>query len=249
VSPGPTGVMSINTSPPDAVAAPGAGQDSARSSSGGLDGAASSSSTSSESSIIALAAARCAAHTGPSYDHAGWTSNVAPAPNAAEGQQVTSLTFARARHLVAKPEWDHWHGTQEDIGPDQDAVQRPLESVVSFVADGDTVASGVRVVATPGHTPGHISLSVEDPRRPDAGRVLVLGDVMHSQVQVSENAWSFLFDADAALAAETREQLLKDAETSAAVIAGGHFADHVFGTVLPPAVKRAWASSRHHPAG
>lgn len=178
------------------------------------------------------------------HDHVGWTSNVAPAPNAPTGQVVEGLTFPRARHMVSAVEWQHWKGTEELVGPDPAAVQSPLADTIAFVADGEQIAPGVRVLATPGHTVGHCSVEITDPTGHDDHKVIILGDVMHCQVQVTESAWSFLFDHDAQQATRTREHLLEQLEDSATILAGGHFAGHVFGRVLPPVARRAWASRR-----
>jgi glyoxylase-like metal-dependent hydrolase (beta-lactamase superfamily II) len=123
-------------------------------------------------------------------------------------------------------------------------VQAPLAERLAFVADRDEIAPGVQVLATPGHTPGHSSLRITDPSGRTDRRVVVLGDVMHCQVQVTESSWSFLFDHDADQAVRTREQLLEELEDPGTVVAGGHFAGHVFGRVLPPVSRRAWASGR-----
>jgi len=53
-----------------------------------------------------------------------------------------------------------------------------------------------------------------------------------------------LFDHDAEQGIRTREQLLKELENEHTVRAGGHFAGHVFGRVLPAVPHRAWASGR-----
>jgi glyoxylase-like metal-dependent hydrolase (beta-lactamase superfamily II) len=179
------------------------------------------------------------------HDHVGWTSNVAPAPNAEAGRRVTGLTFSRARHLTARAEWEHWLGTDEVTGPNPLAVQAPLADNIAFIADGESIAPGVHALATPGHTPGHLSFVVEDPSTQEAGRILILGDVMHSQVQVIESHWSFLFDENPEQAIATRAQLLKQSEEPGTTIAGGHFADHVFGRVLASAPRRAFASDRN----
>lgn len=178
------------------------------------------------------------------HDHVGWTSDIAPSPHAETPRHDATLTFAHARHLVHESEWRHWAGTSELIGPDPTAVQAPLVERIGFVVDGDEIAPGVRVLATPGHTPGHCSLVVTDRDGRSDRRVVVLGDVLHCQVQVVESTWSFLFDADPAQAFRTREQLLKELEDPGTVLAGGHFAGNVFGRVLPPASRRAWASIR-----
>ena len=67
---------------------------------------------------------------------------------------------------------------------------------------------------------------------------------MHCQVQVTESSWSFAFDHNADQATQTRERLLRQLEDPATILAGGHFAGHVFGRVLPPRAGRVWASGR-----
>lgn len=178
------------------------------------------------------------------HDHVGWVTDLAPAPDVPDGAVPGGLTFAAARYLAAEAEWRHWTAAPGFPGPDAAAVLGPLAGVIGFVADGEEIAPGVTVLATPGHTPGHLSLVVTDPERPEAGRVLVLGDVMHCQVQVAESGWSFRFDVDPEQGVDTRERLLKEAEDERTVLAGGHFADHVFGRVTPPLARRVWRDGR-----
>jgi glyoxylase-like metal-dependent hydrolase (beta-lactamase superfamily II) len=198
------------------------------------------------------------------HDHVGWTSDVAPDPEFPEGAAVGGLGFPNARHLVAEAEWRYWADKGVFPGPDRRAVLEPLAGRIGFVGDGDEIAPGVRVLATPGHTPGHISLLVTDPEAADRDaadrnaadpeatdpepadprRLVVLGDVMHCQVQVTESRWSFVWDFDADQALRTRERLLRELQNPDTVLAGGHFADHVFGRVLPPDTRRLWADGR-----
>ncbi|MFD6068951.1 MULTISPECIES: MBL fold metallo-hydrolase [Amycolatopsis] len=177
------------------------------------------------------------------HDHVGWTTNVPPTPDGT-AEPVTGLTFPAARHLVSESEWAHWSGTNDPVGPDPLAVQRPLAEVIGFFGDGDLVAPGVRILATPGHTPGHSSVVVTDPAEEDPRRVVVLGDVMHCQVQITESHWTFAFDVDPAEGVATRERLLKEIEDDRTILAGGHFAGQVFGRVLPPTMRRVWAAGQ-----
>lgn len=71
---------------------------------------------------------------------------------------------------------------------------------------------------------------------------MILGDVMHCQVQAVESQWSFAFDVDPELGITTRERLLAQLEDPDTILAGGHFAGNVFGRVLPPELRRAWRS-------
>ena len=174
------------------------------------------------------------------HDHVGWTSPFAPAPGLTPDRPVTELTFSRARHLTTEAEWDHWSGTADPAGPDPLAVQAPLADRLGFVSDGDEVAPGVCVLDTAGHTPGHLSLLVTDPTGEDTRRLLILGDVMHTQAQVVETHWTCAFDHDPAAATATRERILKELEDPATELADGHFSCSVFGHVLPAAARRAW---------
>ncbi|MEW9553307.1 MBL fold metallo-hydrolase [Nonomuraea sp. NPDC050783] len=177
------------------------------------------------------------------HDHVGWTSDVAPSPTGGPAGPARGLTFADARHLVDQAEWRHWRGTAEVIGPDPLAVQEPLGEVIEFARPGEPVVPGVLALPTPGHTPGHLSLLVTDPAT-DL-RLLVLGDVMHTQAQVSETDWSFLFDVDAEQSTKTRLALLEDYQDERTLVAGGHFAGTVFGRFLPPRRLHRWAAAVH----
>ncbi|MEV1169033.1 MBL fold metallo-hydrolase [Nonomuraea sp. NPDC049784] len=176
------------------------------------------------------------------HDHVGWTSDVAPAPGNEPAKPERGLTFARARHLVDRAEWVHWRGTAEVTGPDPLAVQEPLSEAIEFARRGEPIVPGVLAVSTPGHTPGHLSLLVTDPGTDR--RLLVLGDVMHTQAQVSETHWNFLFDVDAEQGTKTRRALLEDYQDERTLIAGGHFAGEVFGRFLPARRLHRWAVAR-----
>jgi glyoxylase-like metal-dependent hydrolase (beta-lactamase superfamily II) len=160
-------------------------------------------------------------------DHTGWT---APGGN---------LTFSNARHLAGSGEWDHWQQPDESgAGPVPDTVMA-LGSRLDASADGDTIAPGVTVVATPGHTPGHQSLIVSS----GSDRAIILGDVLHCPAQITEQDWGVVFDVDSGLARQTRERLLAELEASETTVAASHFPEAVFGRVLTGEGKRSWTMS------
>ncbi|QFG23061.1 MBL fold metallo-hydrolase [Actinomadura sp. WMMB 499] len=121
-----------------------------------------------------------------------------------------------ARHLVAAPEWEHRDG-------ELDAIADRVETV----ADGDEVFPGVRVLATPGHTPGHAAYVLES-----AGdRLLALGDSFHSPVQFEHPEWRVAVDADHERAAGLRRRLRDELDGGRTIAFGIHFADVQFGRV------------------
>ncbi|GAC70229.1 MBL fold metallo-hydrolase [Gordonia soli] len=176
------------------------------------------------------------------HDHVGWTSTGAPAPSRPSPQDV-ALTFGRARHLVARPEWTHWFGSDEITGPDPVLVQAPLEPIIEFITVGEEFVPGIRAVSTAGHTPGHLSCEITDPA--SSVQVLVLGDVMHTQAQIAETDWNFLFDVDPERGIATRRALLNSLDDERTVVVGGHFAGQVFGRVLSPVSAHRWSAGVH----
>jgi glyoxylase-like metal-dependent hydrolase (beta-lactamase superfamily II) len=143
-------------------------------------------------------------------DHVGWTSTATPTGPA--------LTFGRARHIVHRAEWDYWLSTDSPVGPDRATVVEPLRDVIEFCRDGDQISRGVEVLATPGHTPGHISL-VLDGRT--GGRTVVTGDLLHSPAQLRHRHWCFGSDVSSGDAAASRDRVLTRFRDD--VLACGHF--------------------------
>lgn len=176
------------------------------------------------------------------HDHVGWTSAHAPAPNSERPVHTPPLTFANARHFVHRVEWDFWLGVDELTGPDIGAVQRPLADVVEFIDTSDEIVPGIRAIETHGHTAGHVSLVIED--RASSERALILGDVMHSQVQIAETDWNFLFDADPERGTRVRLDILERFTDGRTIVGGGHFAGSVLGRFLDPVSSFRWAATR-----
>lgn len=162
-------------------------------------------------------------------DHTGWTSRT--------GQNGDrALTFPNATHLTMTNEWDFWHGDTSGLGPDLVEVRQPLENHMEFMSDGQVVAPGVNVIATPGHTPGHVSLVISSGGK----RVIILGDTMHCPVQFDEADWHVVFDVDPELGKKSRERVWRELEDPTTLGADGHFSNIVFGRLLPAQGKRQW---------
>lgn len=98
------------------------------------------------------------------------------------------------------------------LGPYRDRIR---------VAEDGPLAEGVEVRLLPGHTPGHSGLMVGREGRP---RLFIVGDILHLlEVQLPHPEVTTAYDWDAALAAETRNAALAEAEKDRLIIAGMHF--------------------------
>jgi glyoxylase-like metal-dependent hydrolase (beta-lactamase superfamily II) len=104
--------------------------------------------------------------------------------------------------------------------------------------DDHEVVPGVRVIHSPGHTPGHRSVLIED----GDDRLLLTGDLLHLPVQVAHPEWPSVHDVDPRLGSDSRRTLLSRAREDAWSVAVSHFA-RPFGTVGPNGRPGTWRPS------
>ena len=86
---------------------------------------------------------------------------------------------------------------------------------------GETeIAPGLRVIDTPGHTPGHQSLILES----GGSQMLITGDAMnHAYLNFAHPGWVNNFDMDGDQTAATRARLLDMAAADGMAVLGYHF--------------------------
>lgn len=162
-------------------------------------------------------------------DHVGW--------NLTDGE----LTFPNARYVVSQTDWDHW--TEKNVLEKSAHIRSqaiPLRElgVLDLSADGYQVAPGLRVVATPGHTPGHQSLLIES----DGDRGLIMGDIIHSRAQINQPEWCAGFDMDKPTAIATRKRVIEQAVRENMTLAAGHLLlDTNIGHVVEVKGQRYWS--------
>jgi glyoxylase-like metal-dependent hydrolase (beta-lactamase superfamily II) len=133
--------------------------------------------------------------------------------------------FPNARYVIAATEYDFWSGKnklsdelEKYAGPFRTNLV-PLAGKVSFLKPGEDVVTGVRSLAAPGHTPGHLAFIIES-----GGRSLLFwGDCAHHQVaSLARPDWDCVFDVDKRQAAETRKQIYDLAASERLPVAGYH---------------------------
>lgn len=169
------------------------------------------------------------------FDHVGW--NTRPAG----GGWVP--TFGRARYILCKTEFDYWAGrpdreAADDLAGVADSVLPVVEAgLADLVAPDHEVAPGVRLVPTPGHTPGHVSVLVES-----AGeRAIVSGDAIHHPCQMAHPEWGIFSDFDPDQARRARIGLLAQCADTGTLLIGTHFPPSAAVTVRRDASAfRAW---------
>jgi len=155
-------------------------------------------------------------------------------------------TFANARYLFARKEWEHWAaeaGAREAAGqgggaPDDvlgDSVRPILDAGLAELVDTDhRLTDEVGLEPTPGHTPGHVSVRIESAGQ----RAGITGDLMHHPIQCAEPDRLGNFDHDAEQARATRRYFLACCARDRTLVFGTHFAPPTAGHVV--AADGAW---------
>ncbi|MBI5284727.1 MAG: MBL fold metallo-hydrolase [Chloroflexi bacterium] len=149
--------------------------------------------------------------------------------------------FPRAKHVFTRAEWDHWTAPAIANAPGNEYVVDsvlPLQGVadIELVDDEYQLGDEITLIPTPGHTPAHTSFLIAS-----AGEsAVILGDVAHTPMQVTETGWSPVFDFNPVQSAESREKLMDRLEKEQPLLAAGHFPHPGFGRVVRVDGKRYW---------
>jgi glyoxylase-like metal-dependent hydrolase (beta-lactamase superfamily II) len=156
-----------------------------------------------------------------------------------DGDKVEPV-FPRARYWVSSVDWEACHNEeiQRDRFPNAPAQVWPLEELgVLELFDGEhAFTSHLTSLPTPGHTPGHMSITVSS----QGEKALITGDIAHSVAQVHETDWFPAADIIPDLAVETRKRIFEQLEREGTVAASGHFPAPGFGKVVRLEGRRYW---------
>jgi glyoxylase-like metal-dependent hydrolase (beta-lactamase superfamily II) len=111
-------------------------------------------------------------------------------------------TFANARYVTGQVEYDFWAAAGNE---GFDANVRPMADMMTFLGDGQDVVSGITGMAAFGHTPGHMVYRLDSE---GAGLVIFADLANHPVWSLARPDWEVRFDADKAMAAESRRRIL-----------------------------------------
>jgi glyoxylase-like metal-dependent hydrolase (beta-lactamase superfamily II) len=149
------------------------------------------------------------------YDHVGWNTMLV------DGKWTP--TFPNARYLFAKVEYDHWQ--QESDKPFannfNNAVKAVFDAGLAELVDMDyRITDEVRLLSTPGHSPGHVSVLIQS----GGQQALITGDVSHHPVQWAEPEWSLpMVDFDETVGIETRRRIAAEHVNTDTLLIGTHY--------------------------
>ena len=138
-------------------------------------------------------------------DHVGWNTQLL------DGRWVP--TFPNARYLFGRTEYAYWEAenrkAQNNAYRDMVFAESVLPIVeagrADFVESDAAIGDHMRLIPTPGHTPGHLAVLLGK----GEGDAMFTGDILHSPMQLARPDYSPIFDLDPVLAAKTRRNALE----------------------------------------
>lgn len=141
--------------------------------------------------------------------------------------ELDDLALPQAAYYVATAEWDFWQGDNAPRGlPAERAgfvtgARRNYAAIkdrVKMFKPGDEIAGGLRAVATPGHTQGHVAFELAG-----GDGLVVGGDVLtHPLISFAHPEWQTAADHVPDQAVVTRRKLLDWLAADRAKLIGFH---------------------------
>lgn len=157
------------------------------------------------------------------YDHIGWNTLLEG------GKRIP--TFPNAEYLFAKKEWQYWAQEKETGFPTTlgECVQPVIDAgLACFVETNHRITGEIRLEPTPGHTPGHVSVTIES----SGEEAFITGDAIVHPVQWAEIEWgNSQVDHDLNQAIRVRREIRDRYCDTDTLIIGTHFASPTAGYV------------------
>lgn len=163
-------------------------------------------------------------------DHVGW--------NTREEGGKWVPTFPNASYLMGKQDLELWGSVDANAEDDflkiqarvfEDSVQPILDAGLAKPIDGAApVCDGVRLIPTPGHTPGHCSVLIES----KGESAMITGDFVHHPIQFNDPGLVSPFDIDNDIAVATRRKVFAEYADSPTLIIGTHFTGPTAGKLV-----------------
>jgi glyoxylase-like metal-dependent hydrolase (beta-lactamase superfamily II) len=147
-------------------------------------------------------------------DHTGWTIK--------DGKAFCS----KARHIAPEGDWPL-------LGQPRFGAVEPFQQLLNsgqleLVSGERQVTREIGLIPTPGHTPGHQSVTIVS----EGERGFIAGDLAVSPVSVEETDWAFAMDSEPDTAIRTRRAVMSRLESEEGIVGFAHFPEPGLGRIV-----------------
>jgi glyoxylase-like metal-dependent hydrolase (beta-lactamase superfamily II) len=166
-------------------------------------------------------------------DHVGW--------NVIQTEHGWEPMFPNAQYLFGSEEYDHWQGESDPNKANDESVQLLVDAgLARLVANDHEITPEVRLVPTPGHTPGHVSVRIDSGGR----SALISGDMVHHPVQIARPDWPSVPDFDPEAAMAMRRTTFGALADTDVLLLGTHFNAPTGGYVRSTGAGWTWSAHK-----
>jgi glyoxylase-like metal-dependent hydrolase (beta-lactamase superfamily II) len=137
--------------------------------------------------------------------------------------------FPNACYVMWKDEWDFWTSEQAEAKLDEHGKEvllgfarknlPPIQHQLDLIDHEAEIVPGVRAIAAPGHTPGHMAVTVSSSDE----QLLCISDAVLHPIHLENPEWHAVVDLAPEQVLATRRQLLDRAATEKALVLAFHF--------------------------
>jgi glyoxylase-like metal-dependent hydrolase (beta-lactamase superfamily II) len=126
-------------------------------------------------------------------------------------------------------EWDFWTSEQAELKLDEHVREvllkfarknlPPIQAQLDLVDHETEIVPGIRAIAAPGHTPGHMALAISSGDE----QLLYISDTVLHPIHLEQPEWYAAVDFVPEQAIVTRRRLLNKAATEKTLVLAFHF--------------------------
>ncbi len=137
--------------------------------------------------------------------------------------------FCTARYVMWRDEWDFWMSEQAEIKLDEHSREilmkyarrnlPPIQGQLDLVDQEAEIIPGIRAIAAPGHTPGHMALAVSSGDK----QLLCISDAVLHPIHLEQPEWHATVDLIPEQVVATRRRLLSRAAVDKDLVLAFHF--------------------------
>jgi glyoxylase-like metal-dependent hydrolase (beta-lactamase superfamily II) len=142
--------------------------------------------------------------------------------------------YSSASFFISKDEWDFWFSEEAwETARQAAGISRrnlePMQDRVNLIEGESEIVPGIRVIPAPGHTPGHVVVSISSGKE----QLLYIGDAATHPLHLEHPDWHSHYDILPEEAMASKRQIFDRAAVEKALVMGTHFAPFPsLGTVI-----------------
>jgi glyoxylase-like metal-dependent hydrolase (beta-lactamase superfamily II) len=156
------------------------------------------------------------------------------------------IAFPNARYVMWKGEWDFWNSGEAEIKLSEHFRDiligiahnnlKPIQDRISLIEHEIEIVPGIKAISAPGHTPGHMALSITS----QGQQLMNIADVVLHPIHLEHTEWCAATDLDPDQVVNTRRHILNKATVEKSLVLAFHFPFPGLGHIVEQGKEWEW---------